>query len=69
MITMKAIMTMKSKQFRSSIFILGMFICCLLPSTVWASIQVDGMYFDLNTSAKTASVASNPDYYSCQYCL
>ena len=44
------------------------FVCMLaswlLPSTMWASVQVNGIYYDLNTSAKTAAVASNPDYYS-----
>lgn len=43
---------------------LGMLACWLLPIRVWASVQVDGIYYELNTSSKTAAVASNPDYYS-----
>ena len=44
--------------------ICGMIACWLLPNTAWASVQVDGIYFDLNTSSNTAAVASNPNYYS-----
>ena len=40
------------------------FICWLVPSIIWASVEVDGIYYDLNTTAKTAAVASNPNYYS-----
>ena len=49
---------------RSILTALGMLACWFLPICVWASIQVDGIYYELNTSAKTAAVASNPDYYS-----
>ena len=40
------------------------FICWLVPSIIWASVEVDGIYYDLNTTAKTAAVASNPNYYT-----
>ncbi len=56
--------TMKSIPTRALTAILGTFLCWLLPSKGWASVQVDGLYFDLNTSAYTAAVASNPSYYS-----
>lgn len=39
-------------------------VCWLIPSSVWASVEIDGIYYELNTSSKTAEVVSNPDYYS-----
>lgn len=55
---------MKTIRTRAIIAFVGMLACWLFPSAVWASVQVNGIYYDLNTSAKTAAVASNPDYYS-----
>ena len=58
---------MKSTHFiisRSILTALGMLACWFLPICVWASVQVDGIYYELNTSARTAAVASNPNYYS-----
>ena len=56
--------TKKSLRIRLSMLIVGMLACWLFPSSVWASVQVDGIYYELNTSAKTAAVASNPNKYS-----
>jgi len=39
-------------------------VCWLIPSSVWASVEIDGIYYELNTSSKTAEVVSSPDYYS-----
>ena len=48
----------------SLILFINPFICRLLPICSLASVQVDGIYYELNTSAKTAAVAQNPDYYT-----
>ena len=56
--------TKKSIQPRSWMAFMALVACWLLPSGVWASYWVDGIYFDLNTSARTATVTSNPDKYS-----
>lgn len=55
---------MKSKRNLSWIFFISTFISWFIPCSLWASVQVDGIYYDLNTSAKTAAVAPNPDYYT-----
>ena len=55
---------MKTIRTHTSIVILGTLLIWFLPSEGWASVQVDDLYFDLNTSAYTAAVASNPYYYS-----
>ena len=34
------------------------FICWLVPSIIWASVEVDGIYYDLNATAKTATVVA-----------
>ena len=54
---------MNYKLHLSLMTLISVFICWLLPSSVWAAVQVDGIYYDLNTSAKTATVTSNPDKY------
>ena len=48
----------------SLILFINPFICRLLPICSLASVQVDGIYYELNTSVKTAAVAQNPDYYT-----
>ena len=36
-----------------------------LPIMAWAeTVEIDGIYYELNTDAKTAGVTSNPNYYS-----
>ena len=57
---------MKTIRTRKLISILGAFVCWLLPSSSWASVEIDGIYYELNNSAKTASVAPNLNLYSGQ---
>ena len=38
--------------------------CWVFPSSILASVEVDGIFYELNTSAKTAAVTSNPDKYT-----
>ena len=55
---------MRSKLNLSWIVFVSSFICWFMPCSLSASVQVDGIYYELNTSAKTAAVAQNPDYYT-----
>jgi len=55
---------MKSKVNLSLMTLISIIICWLVPSSIWASVQVNGIYYELNTSAKTAAVASNPNKYT-----
>jgi len=58
---MKTISDKSSCTLIAFIFLLA---CWFFPSSIWASVEVDGIYYDLNTTAKTAAVASNPNYYT-----
>ena len=52
-------------KFNQPLFLLiSVLLSWLIPSNVSASVLVDGIYYELNTSAKTAAVASNPDKYT-----
>ena len=55
---------MRSKLNLSWIFFAGSFLSWFIPCSLSASVQVDGIYYELNSSAKTAAVAQNPDYYT-----
>ena len=56
--------TISNKCSCTTIAFICMLACWLVPISIWASVEVDGIYYDLNTSAKTAAVASNPNYYT-----
>ena len=49
---------MKTKQYYSFALIIGVLFCWLLPINGYAEadVEVDGIYYDLNTSDKTATV-------------
>ena len=40
---------MKTKGTRTMIAIVGIFICWLIPSSIFASVNVDGIWYDLNS--------------------
>ncbi len=54
---------MKTIQIRSLIAIIGVFLYWLVPSNIWASEQVDGIYYNLDTEYKTACVTSGSRLY------
>ena len=54
---------MKTIQIRSLIAIIGVFLYWLVPSSIWASEQVDGIYYKLNSEYKTACVTSGSRLY------
>ncbi len=56
--------TIQVKSSRAMNAFICMLVCWFVPSGIWASVEVDGIYYDLNTTAKTAAVASNPNYYT-----
>ena len=53
--------TKKSIQPHSWMAVMTIMACWLLPSGAWASDSVEGIYYDLNTSVKTAIANSSPD--------
>ncbi len=55
--------TKKSIQPRSWMAFMALVACWLLPSGVWASQWVEGIFYELDTSTRTATVTSNPDRY------
>ena len=54
---------MKSIRTRTMLSLVSMFACWLIPSSTWASVEVDGIFYELYTSDKTAAVTSNPNKY------
>ena len=55
---------MKPIRTRALITIVCILASWTFPSSILASVEIDGIFYDLNTSAKTAAVVSNPDKYS-----
>ena len=55
---------MKTKRYSSLMFIFSLLACWLIPSNCWASVEVDGIYYDLDSSTSTATVTSNSNEYS-----
>jgi hypothetical protein len=56
-------MHMKNKGKLSALLTILAIVSLLSPTGIWASVFVDGLYYELNTSDKTAEVAPNPDKY------
>ena len=55
---------MKTKIHKSLTLVVSILLCWMVPAESWSAVEWDGIYYDLNTSAKTATVTSNPDKYS-----
>ena len=55
--------TMKTIRSRSLIAIIGMLLCWFVPSSIWASVLIDGIYYELDTSTMTAEVVEHPNEY------
>lgn len=55
---------MKTIGTRTIFFLVCILACWVFPSSILASVEVDGIFYELNTSAKTAAVTSNPDKYT-----
>ena len=55
---------MKTTHIRNLMLLVSVLVCWFIPNYCWASVEVDGIYYELDTTNKTAAVASNPDSYS-----
>ncbi len=55
---------MKTKFHKSLALVVSILLGWMVPAESWSAVEWDGIYYELNTSAKTATVTSNPDKYS-----
>ena len=66
---MKIINSLRTTLFHTKSLVIGLLLCWLFPNSVWAyDAYVNGIYYDLNTTDRTAEVTSNqpdePNNYS-----
>ena len=55
---------MKTNIFRAMMVFIGFFACLLFPGRSMASVEIDGIFYELNTTDLTAEVVASDDKYS-----
>ena len=55
---------MKTNIFRALMVFIGFFACLLFPGRSMASVEIDGIFYELNTTDLTAEVVASDDTYS-----